>query len=87
MWHNNGTPAVGDGTVTSITNSYDDPAFADPAVWDYHLTDGSLAIDAGVDAGVTTDIDGSPRLNDPDIGADEYVLHIYLPLVTRNYAP
>jgi hypothetical protein len=40
----------------------------------YHLQAGSAAIDAGVDAGVTTDIDGEAR---PwgmgyDIGADEY---------------
>jgi hypothetical protein len=55
---------------------------------DYHLLAGSPAIDAGVDAGVTTDIDGEPRpfgLN-YDIGADEFAWrHIYLSLVVRNY--
>jgi putative cofactor-binding repeat protein len=87
MWHDNGASESGGGHVISTTNIYDDPAFADPAVWDYHLTSGSPAIDQGVDAGVTTDIDGSPRLKDPDIGADEYVLHAYLPLVVRSYVP
>ena len=39
----------------------------------YHLTEPSAAIDAGIDAGVTTDIDGEvrPQGNAPDIGADE----------------
>jgi hypothetical protein len=41
---------------------------------DYHLRPGSPAIDAGMDAGVKTDIDGQPRPSGaaPDIGADEY---------------
>jgi len=40
----------------------------------YHLQVGSAAIDAGVDAGVTTDIDGDTRPWGAgyDIGADEY---------------
>jgi len=40
----------------------------------YHLQAGSAAIDAGVDAGVTTDIDGEARPWGAgyDIGADEY---------------
>jgi len=40
----------------------------------YHLQMGSAAIDAGVDAGVTTDIDADPRPTGsaPDIGADEF---------------
>jgi hypothetical protein len=41
----------------------------------YHLQNGSDAIDAGVDAGVTDDIDGDVRPigNGPDIGADEFI--------------
>jgi hypothetical protein len=63
------------------------PRFVDPASGDYHLGAGSAAIDAGVDAGVTTDIDGDPRPigSLPDIGADEYVVCVYLPLVLRLY--
>jgi hypothetical protein len=53
---------------------------------DYHLQAGSAAINAGVDAGVTIDIDGDPRTGLPDIGADEYrITQVYLPLVTRNH--
>jgi hypothetical protein len=53
----------------------------------YHLTSGSAAIDAGVDAGVSTDLDGQPRPSGaaPDVGADEFVLFkIYLPVVVRG---
>jgi hypothetical protein len=83
LWHDNGTHA--DGVVISHTNIYSDPLFADPAAWDYHLTAGSPAIDAGVDAGVTPDIDGDARIGQPDIGADEFIERIYLPLVLRNH--
>jgi len=62
-----------------------DPRFVNPAGGDYHLGSGSAAIDAGVDAGVTTDIDGELRLNVPDIGADEWYFRVYLPLVLRDY--
>jgi hypothetical protein len=53
----------------------------------YHLTFGSDAIDAGVDAGVTVDLDGDPRPSGAgfDIGADELVIHrIYLPAILRG---
>ena len=74
LWHGNGTETGGGGTIISSANVYGDPAFADPAAGDYHLTTGSAAIDAGVNAGVVTDIDGDPRPLDTgyDIGADEY---------------
>jgi hypothetical protein len=51
----------------------------------YHLQAGSAAIDAGVDAGVTDDIDGDARPVGalPDVGADEFIPHIYLPLVLK----
>jgi len=53
----------------------------------YHLRTGSPAIDAGVSAGVMTDIDGDSRPVGPgyDIGADEWaeVWRLYLPLVLR----
>lgn len=62
-----------------------DPRFVDPADGDFHIGAGSAAIDAGVDAGVTTDIDGDPRPIGPtsDVGADEWCLRVYLPLVMR----
>ena len=64
-----------------------DPAFVDPANDDYHLGSGSAAIDAGVDAGVASDIDGDPRPAGIgyDIGADEFAVHVYLPLIVREH--
>jgi hypothetical protein len=53
----------------------------------YHLRPGSDAIDAGVEAGVTVDIDGDSRIEyaPPDIGADEFTTYsVYLPLVRRG---
>ena len=50
-----------------------DPGFIDPEDGDYHIGSNSAAVDAGVDAGVYTDIDDEPRPmgNGFDIGADE----------------
>jgi hypothetical protein len=57
----------------------------------YHLQPGSAAIDTGVDAGVTTDIDGDARPDGCsfDIGADEFPTdaeckRIYLPVALRK---
>jgi hypothetical protein len=86
LWFGNGTNTGGAGTTT-VTHAYTgDPAFTSDG---YHLTAGSAAIDKGLNAGVTTDIDGQPRLGEPDLGADEYwppgfPKYIYIPLVTRN---
>ena len=63
-----------------------DPLFAADG---YHLMAGSAAIDKGVDAGVTTDIDGDPRDSNPDLGADEWAggTGIYLPIILKNASP
>ncbi len=63
-----------------------DPHLANPAGDDYHLRFGSPCIDVGMNAGVTTDLDGDPRPLGAgyDIGVDEYMVRIYLPLVLRN---
>ncbi|TET82114.1 MAG: hypothetical protein E3J37_07905 [Anaerolineales bacterium] len=86
----NTTDWSGDGTIiTGTVNLWGDPAFVDPDNGDYHIGENSAAIDAGVDAGVTNDIDFHPRpYLIPDIGADEYwppgmLKFIYLPLVMR----
>jgi len=78
----------GTGTIISSSNVMTgEPAFVDPDGGDYHIGLGSAAIDAGVDAGVETDIDGDRRPIGPfpDLGADEAQLHVYLPLVLRQY--
>jgi uncharacterized repeat protein (TIGR01451 family) len=62
------------GPITHTDDQTGDPAFVDPDNGDYHIGVGSAAIDAGVDAGVSTDIDGEPRPAGAgfDIGADEF---------------
>jgi parallel beta-helix repeat protein len=70
--------------VTGTTNLWADPDFVDPDGGDYHIGHNSAAIDAGADAGVDDDIDGDRRDAAPDLGADEFVYHVYLPLVLRS---
>lgn len=84
----NGSDWGGDGTViTGTVNIWSDPAFVDPDGGDYHLGPASAAVDAGVNAGVTTDMDGDARPLGAgyDIGADEFIIYrLYLPLVLKN---
>lgn len=72
------------GAINPIHEHFGDPRFAPDG---YHLTfSSSNAIDLGVNAGVTTDIDGNtrPTGSAPDIGADEFVpIRLYLPLILR----
>ena len=89
LWHS--TPVtvsqITTATVTVQNQHTGDPAFAPDG---YHLTAASAAIDKGVDAGITVDIDGEPRPYSQgyDLGADEFWLYkVYLPLVIRNYQP
>jgi len=86
----NGVDWGGAGSiVTGTVNLWGDPAFVDPDGGDYHLGPASAAIDAGVDAGVTTDIDGDARPigSGYDIGADEApIWKCYLPLVLKNHS-
>jgi len=73
-----------------ITGSHSlngDPAFLPDG---YHIGPTSAAVDKGIDAGITTDIDHqsrpNPKTSIPDIGADEswWDYRIYLPRVMRN---
>ena len=72
LWYaNSGGNTDGAGTIIVNNAVTGDPAFDADG---YHLTDGSAAIDAGVDAGVSDDIDGQARpYNIPDLGADEWL--------------
>ena len=88
LWHD--TPITVFQSITSVVtvqNQYTgDSAFAADG---YHLTVGSAAIDQGVDAGVTVDIDGEQRPVDGgyDLGADEFPRErrrVFLPLVLRG---
>lgn len=74
LFYGNGGNCAG-GAVCANTLS-GDPRYIDPTSGDYHLGSGSAAIDAGIDAGVTTDLDGEARPvgSGFDIGADEFPL-------------
>jgi hypothetical protein len=51
-----------------------DPFFVNPIADDYHILPGSPAIDSGMNVGVTTDLEGTPRPQGSgyDIGAYEF---------------
>ena len=69
LWDSNDTDTAG-----TVGTSGDIPGTAAFDADGYHLTAASDAIDQGVDAGVTDDIDGQTRPMGPfpDLGADEY---------------
>jgi predicted outer membrane repeat protein len=88
LWFSNTVDRTGTGTLITGTYNYrGDPRFAADG---YHLLSGSAAIDRGVNAGVTTDIDGEarPQGGGYDLGADEAVAsdwhYIYVPIVMRQ---
>ena len=83
LWHGNTTPWSGN---VIRNNDYTGAPLFDAD--GYHLMDGSAAVDRGVDAGVTTDIDGDsrPQGSAPDLGADERAgTGIYLPIILKNH--
>jgi uncharacterized repeat protein (TIGR01451 family) len=61
------------GVTSGGYSSAGDPAFANAAGDDYHLTSNSLAIDEAYDIGVSSDFEGQlrPQGSAPDIGFDE----------------
>jgi hypothetical protein len=78
LWYGNTANTGGAGAATVMNPIIGNPAFAPDG---YHLTSRSAAIDAGVDASITTDVDGDPRpIGRPDLGADEWGTKVFLPL-------
>ncbi len=71
--------------VTGTVNLWGDPAFLDPARGDYHIGPASAARDAGVESGITVDMDGQirPVGPAPDLGADEWGHFLFLPQTTK----
>lgn len=88
IWANDSDWGGAGNIVTGSVNIWGDPDFVDPAGGDYHIGVNSAARDAGVDAGVSDDIDGEARPNGVgyDIGADEFVRlwEIYLPSLVKS---
>jgi predicted outer membrane repeat protein len=81
----NGSDTTGSVAVDA-NRATGDPRFANPASGDFHLTVGSVAIDAGGDVGIFTDFEGDPRPSGGgfDLGYDEAVLlRLLLPLILR----
>ncbi len=72
-WRNGADWAGAGAILTGARNLWRDPAFVAPALGDYHLGPETAARDAGVDVGVSVDLDGEPRPmgHGPDLGADE----------------
>jgi hypothetical protein len=75
---NGATDVAGPGTVTPTNSITSNPLFVDAGNGNYHLQGTSPCIDIGnnsyVPAGVTTDLDGNPRIQNGtvDLGAYEY---------------
>ncbi|CAG0931887.1 hypothetical protein TFLX_02336 [Thermoflexales bacterium] len=69
---------------TGVTSAHEVPGPA-ALTADYHLQSSSNAIDHGTPLiWVTLDVDDDPRLGLPDVGADERVTHVWLPVVLRQ---
>jgi hypothetical protein len=82
LWNGNGQNTGGGGTIT-VTNAYTGtPDFESEG---FFIDANSAAINRGVPSPVSTDFGGDPRLGAPDLGADEYVIFIFLPLTLRNF--
>lgn len=85
LWHANGANVGGTGVVTTTRQISGHPNFAPDG---YHITCASAALDRGVEAGLSADLDGDPRPlgNRPDLGADEIQpnRYLYLPMVWRR---
>jgi uncharacterized repeat protein (TIGR01451 family) len=85
LWETGLDKTVGGPGTFHVSRSHEGaPAFVDPGGGDYHVGLASAAIDQGVDAGVSDDIDGQPRPQGSgyDIGADETGL-----IVTKQAEP
>ncbi len=84
-WKNN-SDWDGPGTIlTGTINLWGNPDFVNPPNNNWHIGVHSAAINAGIYAGIPTDIDGEPRLAGlpPEIGADEIWWKVYLPSNTK----
>jgi hypothetical protein len=72
-WANNVDWSGSGAVITGTVNLHGDPKFVSPNAGNYHISPNSAARDAGINAGVFSDVDGDPRPFGPgfDIGADD----------------
>ncbi|MGC9356543.1 MAG: hypothetical protein ACP5GX_01695 [Anaerolineae bacterium] len=83
LWFGNQQNTTGPGIIT-VTNAYTgNPNITAPGF--AIIGSGSAAINRGVPSPVSRDFFGDLRVGAPDLGADEYVLYIYVPVTLRNY--
>jgi len=91
LWYDNDEERGGSAVTDHYEDVRGDPAFVSVADNDFHIGEGSAAIDEGLDLGLLTDVDDEERPNGqaPDIGADEYYLkevtylYVYVPMVLK----
>jgi CSLREA domain-containing protein len=84
LWSGVTTPTQ--GALITVTNAYSGAAaFVDAGAGDYHLAGPSAARDVGVVTSLNVDFEGDPRPVGaaPDLGADEYLAKLFLPLAIR----
>ncbi len=83
LFHNNTQNGI-----TGTTYFTGDPLLVEPSTGDFHIQPGSAAIDKVYSWQGGIDIDGQvrpvgPEPNNFDIGADEYMLQIFLPMISK----
>lgn len=70
------------GASPGSHNLYTNPQFMNWLGGDFHLTIDSLLINAAdINLSISDDIDGLPRIDQPDIGADEFTWISLLPVI------
>ena len=79
LFFNNLTNTSGDGISSNALLSAD-PRFS---LDGYHILSDSPAINQGILTTLTKDIEGDLRDLLPDLGVDEFRLHVYLPVLLR----
>jgi hypothetical protein len=88
LWHANADSVwQSDDAMVYLWNEHTgDPQFVNAAGGDYHIGEDSAARNAGIDSGVTWDIDYElrPMGGVWDLGADEFFeLWFYLPMAVK----
>jgi hypothetical protein len=71
---NNATPSYSLGASEIATSSkvFTDTSNINPLLWDYQLPEGSVAINTGINVGVSPDFGGTPVVGIPSIGIYQY---------------